>query len=787
METKTIFFAYEDGHQENKDAIKKAAQSFNSHQGRYDVKLWEDLRVSGNIIGEKIFDAINNSYIFACDLTYLNHNVFFELGYAIGCEKRLKIFLNTNISGAKENYSNLDILRNVGYTPFLSSKEIMKELQQNASGTSLSLESIIPSYKTLSIENDVFLINIKNKNQAAIELENYLLEARELKTVFNNEGEIAYQPLIWYLSSIIKSKIVVLHMLGQDKIGYKSTNAEYSLYAGLAYSLGKKLLIIAPAPFRAPIDYTNILIKYESTADCLKKIDCWFETTITKLKLEEEKKRQKENKEVALKEQTALKEINLLKLGLGFGVAESDNASNADNFVEIDAYKEALSLQKNRLIILGRKGSGKTEVFMRLQENLESDKNTFIIIIKPDSFEMIEDIKFSMLYDKEQSRKRFLSTVWRFVVFSKIYNEIYCKTNEYRFTDAEKMAINSFYNENKDMLTSNFYAMIAYLARKFNQQDIMQDKFLLDKINEYIRPMKSIINDFFEKKKYQKIIILADNLDASWDSQFELQSLMITSLFEYLDNISRELENKAVQFKSIVFLREDIFNYIQKYVKEPDKLMMDTFKIDWKRSPIQLENVINKRVGKVLGSEDYFSSFWQKYFLLKGTDKPFDKIQNTVIARPRDVIYFMMRLFENAVNNNKTSIDTSDFDYATDVYRNFLYSNFLSELRAEFPKIDEIFTDLQRKYAGILTKATVIPLDDFYGFLKRHDLNFDSMNKLMKILMDDNYVVGMIKRRNKILSNYDDLITAKEEKIFKYFRRNKILLYVRLTPSLGEQ
>ena len=98
-------------------------------------------------------------------LTYLNHNVLFELGYAIAQQKRLKIFLNPTIIDAKKNYSELKILKNIGYKEFSNSKDISKELQRatTAEESFILINKIIPGYKMIEIDKDIFLINIKNK------------------------------------------------------------------------------------------------------------------------------------------------------------------------------------------------------------------------------------------------------------------------------------------------------------------------------------------------------------------------------------------------------------------------------------------------------------------------------------------------------------------------------------------------------------------------------------------------------------------------------------------------
>jgi nucleoside 2-deoxyribosyltransferase len=124
MEKQTIFFAYEGGHPENADAIKFGIKEFNQHQSKLLAKTWEEMEVSGKIINKCITDEIDNCTIFACDLTYLNHNVLFELGYAIGKNKNLLIMLNDTIDGAKARYNNFNILKNVGYETFNNYKNV---------------------------------------------------------------------------------------------------------------------------------------------------------------------------------------------------------------------------------------------------------------------------------------------------------------------------------------------------------------------------------------------------------------------------------------------------------------------------------------------------------------------------------------------------------------------------------------------------------------------------------------------------------------------------------------
>lgn len=364
---KKIFFAYESGHPDNIDAIKKGSQEYNRHQKSYSVQTWEDLRVGGSVINSVIFEAINKCDIFACDMTYQNHNVLFELGYAIAKEKRLLILLNDTIAGAKENYNEFKILKNIGYDKFTSSKHINSALQKKIHVETVLLNQLVNTQELEKNTHDIFFINSKFENQASLDLSEYL-KSDGLKVISNNTAEVEYQPLIWYITNLFKAKNIILHMIGTDKVDSQKYNAEFSFFAGLGSGLGKNILLIAPEPFNAPIDYTDILVEYSDSDNCLMKTKNWIE------------QQKNNNKSDIVKEEKTIKEeedlhLNLLKLGIGYEIAEEEEKHLIDYFIENDSYKKAFN--RNSSIVVGRKGSGKSALFIKLISDFDNDKNVF--------------------------------------------------------------------------------------------------------------------------------------------------------------------------------------------------------------------------------------------------------------------------------------------------------------------------------------------------------------------------------------------------------------------------
>ena len=67
------------------------------------VEGWDSTSVGGKFIIAEICNSIKKKNVFICDLTNLNHNVLFELGFAISLNKRIWIIINPSIEKSRTN------------------------------------------------------------------------------------------------------------------------------------------------------------------------------------------------------------------------------------------------------------------------------------------------------------------------------------------------------------------------------------------------------------------------------------------------------------------------------------------------------------------------------------------------------------------------------------------------------------------------------------------------------------------------------------------------------------
>jgi len=398
MNKKLIFFSYQGiyngNYDDNVESIRKGIQTYNNFQSSFEAKSWEDFRTS-SAIDREILNAIDECEIFVGDLTYFNHNVLFELGYAIARNKKILVLLNEKIENAKARYLD-SIFKVIRYTKLTNSNDIQRALQsKNYKGDLLN--QLLKFDKNIRVENDIFYIQSRIPNQSSLDLTEYISELNKknkFSVTIDYKSEVNYKPITYYILNILKHNCIIIHFLGKNVENYFIENANNSFYAGIACGINKKILLVAPSRFKAPLDYYEILVQYDTSEILLKSVNEWINVEL-KTTCNEELKKIEEH------------ELNLIKLGIGDDVAENEGEELLNYFVDTASYLKAIN--SNKMVITGRKGSGKTAIFLKLIDDFLKDKLNYLIILKPESDEIEQNLEFSRLYAQTSKKTFFYS------------------------------------------------------------------------------------------------------------------------------------------------------------------------------------------------------------------------------------------------------------------------------------------------------------------------------------------------------------------------------------------
>ena len=102
------------------ESIEGSIEGINE-DGEVVLRSWKDANTGGRLIIASICKEIENADLFIADITTLNHNVLFELGFAIALNKRIWLLLNNTNEELISEFRKFQLLTTVGYTPYSNS------------------------------------------------------------------------------------------------------------------------------------------------------------------------------------------------------------------------------------------------------------------------------------------------------------------------------------------------------------------------------------------------------------------------------------------------------------------------------------------------------------------------------------------------------------------------------------------------------------------------------------------------------------------------------------------
>jgi hypothetical protein len=184
----------------------------------------------------------------------------------------------------------------------------------------------------------------------------------------------------------------VLVCLQSDSVGGSRTNNVRALFvAGLAHGLSKPTLILAPTGVSVPLDILDETKTYQHPEDIAEHIAA-LSLQIT------EYQQQVDPPPVKLGTQ-------LQSLRIGDPTAENEMTTLASYYLPIDQYNRALQGDVN--LVVGRKRSGKTALFIQLRDRVRADKRNIVIDLKPEGYQLLklkEEILSYLMIRKTRKR-----------------------------------------------------------------------------------------------------------------------------------------------------------------------------------------------------------------------------------------------------------------------------------------------------------------------------------------------------------------------------------------------
>jgi hypothetical protein len=252
MAFKKVFFAYPSTLSEVMQAARGAGRLVAARGQDIELHLWVENDIAGRPLTDPIFEKINQCDVLFADVTTVNFNVTFEIGYAIGLGKRIYITRNANFRRETELIDKIGIFDTLGFEPYSNEEDLAGILLGAKSGGAIRLSS------ALNAKAPIYVLNTPTTGQAMLAIVSRIKKARlGFKSFFPQE-----EPRLSAIKAVddVSTALgVVVPLLAKDFADADIHNIRAAFVAGVALAMGKATVILQPSNGPAPLDVRDIV------------------------------------------------------------------------------------------------------------------------------------------------------------------------------------------------------------------------------------------------------------------------------------------------------------------------------------------------------------------------------------------------------------------------------------------------------------------------------------------------------------------------------------------------
>jgi hypothetical protein len=653
-----------------REAIQNAATQL-TDTGVIRARPWTDVRVGGQFVIDAIVAVIDQCALAAFDVTDLNGNVWFELGYAIGRNKRIWLLRDDTSRDSAGDWQRLKLLTTIGYTPFVNSQHIVAGFYKDRPDLVERTVFDTAIAQALGDEPKPTLLYLPSlhETEAGRAITRRLSQERKrgLMVIADDPNEAAVRPLSWYAQTISSSLATVVHFTSPSRTDARIHNARCALVSGLAHGLGRPLLMLAEADFYAPIDYRDLLRVYRSANTAAQAVDQWIGEQLSLQTLPEVRARSVDQRR---------REATLKSIHLGDFVAENEATELSEYFVETTAYKDVLT--RNLVLFVGRKGSGKTANLIIAARDLASDRRNLVVVVKPNAYEFEGLVALIKRYRVDGDQGFLVEAIWKFLLLTSIAKAL---AEELRVrpgvaADTREGQFLQFIDAHPELFELEFASRLELAVQSLNESPIADDGVTQRRarISEALHQgtmqrIEQLTAPLLREKR--RVAVLVDNLDKGWTRDADIDELsrfilgLLASIGRVFTGLGRPHGDGDPRITAAIFLRSDIFQQVMRSAREPDKIPV--VRVDWPDEALLLR-IVQDRYSNSLGLDDG-DSMWQDYFCstVHGVDTK-RYLLDRVLPKPRDFIYVCTTALSLASNRGSDRVQVDDLQAAEKIY-----------------------------------------------------------------------------------------------------------------------
>lgn len=369
-----------------------------------------------------------------------------------------------------------------------------------------------------------------------------------------------------------------------------------------------------------------------------------------------------------------------------------DSAENDPNllqyFLESSAFRRLSRRQKQ--IVTGRKGSGKSALRKKLAKQFAAEPNTYALTISP-TYTAVKSILNESDLQGAFGQEIFFQHTWM----------------RQLLTDC----LAAVGHEAKGTYATDSVAFAREVATQLNRTS----KDLLENIVEVLRRVKAQVGDLGEfglqlERELRNVadvdalehhvlqlasdgarfVFLIDDLDQGWDNSQASNQMLLGLL-----RAATVLNGRSPNIFPIIFLREDVYTLLMPLTQHADKYR-NVETIRWSRD--QLSEVLATRIAfnrAQLRDPPITDAFHSVFPEMVGTSYSENWLIERTLSRPRELLQ-LARLYTESVDSSEPNAVA--LKQAEVAYSEWKLADLSSEFSNQYPGMSELFAAWKSRY-----------------------------------------------------------------------------------------
>jgi hypothetical protein len=330
------------------DAIARACED--ASRNSVELVSWNMNDASGQPLGSTVYSWVEDADSIVADISEPNHNVTYEVGLAIGMAKPLRLIRAESKDWSK--VQEIGLLHNIGHDPY-SNQATLKSILERGPPTTAPWR-----HSRKKRETPIYFLQPSTANAINSRVASGIKKIIRKKFRSFKPWEIDRLTASEAFSEVTASFGVIATWHGDDEPESFRQNQRAAFAIGLARGLGLPFLLLAEEGYHLPLDLDDAASRYAKHTDVDGHLRGFKDG------LEEFEEDFVEAREL---------DDNLLDaVSCGDPTAENEAASLSDYFLQTEQYRLAYRGELN--VILGRKGSGKSAIFLQVRDNVRVKK-----------------------------------------------------------------------------------------------------------------------------------------------------------------------------------------------------------------------------------------------------------------------------------------------------------------------------------------------------------------------------------------------------------------------------